>query len=463
MSKGFTSVQQLFRVTATNPEFELDRVLAEFAAQENYDILLVVDFPITQYWTDEKETIALTAIYRLQRGANIDSLLLSVVPTRLLATSFTPEHVASWLSDIKFPTFDLHAPIPLQPIAIPKPWGQEIWYTGIERRGVAEVGAANKKIPLPWLLQAAPTRLLGNAAEPILLKILDPLPEPVFGDLYFELHQKKQEVYVVTAVDARAWPSGEGAIRFGFDPVIRNRYSDDGAFLADYFAAVRGYRLVRVGVDGLLDDIRAREGVGLNDPLSAQTLKEWLAEIPEALHIEERELRAAMERFTLLRPLKVGDVVKVPCLLPHSLQHGVRSVEFQTPVYERLILSFAQKVLTQAEWDIDASAELLQLDPPAPEPFPVLAQDQGWIEERIVNFDNFEVRRISIEPHASTKLAIEQGYGLGIVVGGELLIGEHAFAPDQGVLLPRGLNAVLQNRGASMAYFLLALPLNSGG
>jgi hypothetical protein len=216
---------------------------------------------------------------------------------------------------------------------------------------------------------------------------------------------------------------------------------------------------VRVEVDKLLDFIRGREGVELNAPVAAAQLQDWLHELPTELSREEEVLRAAMERFTRLLALEVGDVVKVPCLLPHSLQHGVRTVEFQTPVYERLILSFGQKVLTQVDWDTEASAALVQLDPPAPLPFPVTVRGEGWIEEQIVTFDNFEVRRVTLKRGAFRDLRIDCDYGLGIVVGGDLQLGSEAYSPDEGVWLPGGLSARLENAGAESAYFLLALPL----
>lgn len=457
MSKVVDPGVQVLRVTAENPECELDKIVAERGCADG--IVLLVDFAVREYWSEQQGSIALTALFYVCG----DAINLSVFPAHVLtgdSPALNTINIDDWLSSFDYPVFDLSVALRLQPIAIPKPWGQEIWYTGIEKRGVAEVGVADKKVPLPWLLAAAPRRLgVAAGVEPILLKILDPLPEPVFGDLYFELHQQKQEVYVVTAVDKRAWPDGQGAIRFGFDPVLRASYSNDKRFLADYFAAVRDYRRVRVEVDKLLDFIRGREGVELNAPVAAAQLQDWLRELPVELSREEEVLRAAMERFTRLLPLEVGDVVKVPCLLPHSLQHGVRTVEFQTPVYERLILSFGQKVLTQVDWDTEASAALVQLDPPAPLPFPVMAGGEGWIEEQIVSFDNFEVRRVTLKPAAYRDLRIDCDYGLGIVVGGDLQLGAEAYSPDEGVWLPGGLSARLENAGAESAYFLLALPL----
>jgi hypothetical protein len=357
----------------------------------------------------------------------------------------------------------------LQPISIPKPWGQEIWYTGIERRGVAEAGDGRFTVVLPWLLAIAPRRLLdwkkgGGNKEPILLKILDPLPEEVFGDLYFEMHQQKQEVYVVTAIDENAWPDGKGAIRFGFNSALRAHYGDDQKFLNDYLTAVREYRAVRKAIDRQLDAKREREGVDLEQPLAAPQLQTWLQEISAPLREQEQMLRVAMERFTGLQALQIGDVVKVPCLVPHSLQHGVRTVEFQTPVYERLILSFAQKVLTQVEWDTDVAAALLCLDPPPVEPLLVTAQGAGWCEERIVEFDDFAVYRVTLQPGATRNLVGTANYALLMVVGEQIQLTGALLPADSAVLLPAAwIGGDVINLSRKCAYLLLAIPVAARG
>ena len=453
------------RIVANNPEHELDSALIEFSQANCASQLLAIDFDCEEYWRDEKSLLPLTAIYRLQRqGDEIE------VTATAITRAFADRHwenicaeinsLDNYFAQLGEPLFDLNAPIRLQPIAIPKPWGQEIWYTGIEKRGMASVGEGAAAIPLPWLLAIAPQRLSAGGRQPILLKILDPLAAPEFGDLYFELHQEKQEVYIVTAVDRSTWPDGTGAIRFGFNTRLRSQYRDDRRFVADYLNAVARYREVRRDIDAQLDTIRQRERVGLNDPVAAPTLRRWLDEIPTDLHRRERTLREAMEAFTALRSLTIGDVVKVPCLVPHSLQHGVRTVEFQTPVYERLILSFAQKVLTQSDWDTERAAELLQLDPPAELPFPKLTAGDGWVEQQIVRFDDFEVRRITLQPDAIASIRVTAGYGLGMIVGSELMVNGQSFAADTAALLPGAIRTLnIANTTAAEAYFLLALPL----
>jgi hypothetical protein len=238
----------------------------------------------------------------------------------------------------------------------------------------------------------------------VLLKILDPRPEPVLGDLYFEVHREKQEVYVVTSVDRGAWPDGRGRIRFGMNQALRATYADDAAFRADYLRAVTEYEQLR----------RASDAGAQVAPAS------------------EAAARANMERFTALRTLAPGDVVVVPTWLPHSLQHGVRVVEFQTPTYERYILSFAQRVLTQPHWDTAYAVPRMTLDAP-PEPcFEAVAPGV----ERIVAFADFRVWRVSIAPGAEFDLPGHTDYALCMVVEGLVEIGALTLEAEQAALVP---------------------------
>lgn len=246
------------------------------------------------------------------------------------------------------PVLEVSAPWELAPVYIPKPWGREIWFTGIEARGQAAVKCEAGKIPLPWILALFPQA----QQSLILLKVLDPLPDEVYGDLYFELHEEKQEVYVVTSVDEQAWPDGKGAIQLGFSPDKRHEYLDDSEFKKAYLDAVTSYEQVRRALDKKVDDLRLLCPVDPSTTATVNQLKSCIKTLSQsvknkALIQSEKELRHAMNSFVNLLPLAVGDTLAIPRRVPHALQHGVRVVGFQTPVYERKILSFAQKVLTQ--------------------------------------------------------------------------------------------------------------------
>jgi len=248
----------------------------------------------------------------------------------------------------------------------------------------------------------------------VLLKILDPLPDEVLGDLYFEMHEAKQEVYVVTGINRQAWPDGEGGIRFGFNQELRSRFASDDAFKQAYLQAVKHYQQVRQQIDKMLDEKR----------------------VPDASLVDqEKDLREKMEGFIAIRKLKLGDVVTVPCYTPHSLQHGVRTVEFQTPVYERKILSFAQKVLTQNHWDTEQALQNVNLDLPQEPDRIVLDKTASLCRERVVQFDDFKVERVSLDNNAGF-VSPHGHHRLILVVTGTVTVEGRELGVEQAQLLP---------------------------
>jgi mannose-6-phosphate isomerase class I len=252
-----------------------------------------------------------------------------------------------------------------------------------------------------------------------------------------------------------------GGIRFGFSDDERARFRSEADFKAAYLASVQAYQRVRQHIDARLDQLRLRDGVAIDAPVLAAQTKSWVNELGEQLRREEAEARAAMERFTAIRPIGVGDVIQVPCYTPHSLLHGVRTVEFQTPVYERLILSFAQKVLTQPSWDTeDAVAKMTTAAPDSPV-FDRLFDDDGVLVERIVDFIDFEVFRYRLESGAQISLATTS-YAVVMGVQGELLMGGQRIEPEQAALLPASCSGFkITNCDVKKLCFLVAVPKTS--
>lgn len=396
--------------------------------------LLVVDFTLSPWWDGAAEQ-ALAAIYLYH-----DGMLCCAVTDRELQRSEVPvdAQFRQWCDELQLLAVRPGEPLSLTVTAIAKPWGRELWYTGVEARGVCRFGDERASVPIPWLQSILPDDAAGVPGKPlVLLKVLDPSPEEVVGDLYFELHEEKREVYVVTHVDRRAWPDGIGYIRYGFSAERLAEAGSEQAFRRAYREAVAAYEVVRRRIDALPDP-------GAASP---------------ALHREERRLRGAMDSFTHRRPLQVGDVVVVPLHMPHSLQHGVRTIEFQTPVYERKILSFAQRVLTQDHWDTEDAVATMRLQPPQAQPFEVLPAPPGVRSERIVDFEDFEVRRIRVEPGAVCYLPAGHGYSLLMGVEGEFGVGKTLLGPERALLLPAGTSAeICAQQGAGPLVFLQALP-----
>lgn len=416
--------------------------------------LFVLQFDFAERWAPDSVQRLALLVHKQGSGAPRFSIVPAAVWQQTETIANAELRFDEAVARAVAPSLLLGAPLRLDPVIVPKPWGREIWYTGIEQRGVSRVGDGNRWFSLSWLLSALP-QYYGDR-PPVLLKILDPLPDEVFGDLYFELHCEKREVYVVTHVDDSAWPEGEGAIRYGFDPEVRVQYTSDEAFRQAFLQAVEAYESVRREIDAELDQCRAEAGVAMDEPVPASRIKEWLGGLSGEILQRERRLRADMEAFTALKPLRVGDVVQVPLLTPHSLQHGVRTVEFQTPVYERLILSFAQKVLTQSYWDTAEAVSMMRVASPDEPELPELRRTADWSEQQIVDFDDFEARRLQLHQGAECELPGLPGGGVAMAIGAEVRVQDELLKPEQAVLLP--CNQAVQTRAEASATLLWAQP-----
>ena len=322
------------------------------------------------------------------------------------------------------------------PVQIPKPWGQEIWYTGMEARGESQVlirtSGGSTAVPLSAYLAHNPG-LLANHAPVLLLKVLDPKPADVVGDLYFEVHEEKQEVYVVSHIDTQAWPGGIGGIRFGMNQAKRQTYADGHAFRAAYLAAVQRYEQIRRQLDE-------------QDASTANPAKDAAAAAAELT------AREAMNDFASLRELRVGDVVKVPTWTPHSLLHGVRVVEFQTPTYERYIISFAQKVLTQDHWDSPHAITHMHIDAPALEKF----EDVAPGIERIASFSDFNVWRIDLEASGELQLPAHIPYAVCMCLTAPVTAGALTLEAEHACFVPHAALEKIALRGSGKV--LIAAP-----
>ena len=356
--------------------------------------------------------------------------------------------------------------LPLETVDIPKPWGKEIWYTGIEKRGVCKILG----MPLPWLsaiypglFSAEPTKLPNlSSDDPILLKILAPSGEEVLGDLYFELHTEKIEVYVITHIDATAWPTGVAKMRYGFNQKKIAAFENREQFTTAYLAAVNEYKSVRDTIDQTLASRRAAEGFTQEDVLPTDIALAWQNQLPDTLTLKEKALREKMEAFTGTREVVVGDVIEVERLTPHSLQHGIRAIEFQSPHYERFILSFAQKVLTQSHWDTQSAMMLARLDPIASKPMRTLDASEGARVEIAADFDSFQVQRLTFAPGAAHSIQ-NKSYSLVIGLVGETVLQSKTVTPEQAFFLTPEIKTVaLSNHSDRESKVLIALPKPTG-
>ncbi|MBT4492354.1 MAG: hypothetical protein HOC70_03855 [Gammaproteobacteria bacterium] len=404
---------------------KLARVPADLPYLHDEEGCVQFEFEHDQSYVKPGSTVSLSVLL-LNDGGNLHCLMSSSTLPDLEFTGSASEQFQKTAQHLSLTPIPLSAPLPLEPVSIPKPWGQEIWYSGIEERGVSTTHG----VPISWLLDVFGEHL-GCVDSPLLLKILDPLPQENLGDLYFELHEHKTEVYIVTHVNDSAWPDGAGKIRYGFNQTLLADYPSHQDFLDAYLTTVKNYETVRRTIDS-------------NE-----------SKVSDELTNQEAELRQAMYRFSSLRDVRRGDVITVTPNVPHSLQHGVRVVEFQTPHYERHILSFGQRVQTQNHWDTEAALKRAVVNIGEPDQPVVL----GPGEDLIADFDEFRVRRLRLEPGDSFSLRSDR-YQLAMGISGEagLSSGDKTqlVQPETAWYLPPDESLTLENTVQEPAIVLIA-------
>ena len=335
----------------------------------------------------------------------------------------------------------------LEVLNIPKPWGHEGWYTGVEKRGVVKVTDEYGKTELPYALNIFKKQVLADHPESlILLKTLNPVSEDVIGDLYYEMHEKKWEVYVVTEIDQTAWPSGTGIIKAGLHPEKIKDYQE-----------IHGSKWVEV----LLKNFR--ETIGEYEKIRRQ-IDDSTEDIPNELHEQELKLRQKASNFVGDCQVKVGDIISFPVFQMHSLRHGIKVIEFQTPHYERLILMFAQKVLTQNHWDTDDALNKMLPVVYEPPELECLHKSSGLLIERFVDFPQFTADRICLEPETIWEDQLDGKYHLLITISGQASIIPKSGSPvklnrEEALFLPVGVGSYrLESTGEIPLICLKAIP-----
>lgn len=442
-----------------SPDAEIGSRISAWKNSNETHRCIALNYTVTVWWQTESVELPLAAVYLLNRLADDSIQIFATVTDRVdefnECIALDNADFDSLCTSMELPVLNLTSPLALQTVDIPKPWGREIWYTGSEDRGVSTIHG----IPLPWVISLNQSGLVGQAnAELVLLKILDPLPEEVYGDLYFEMHTRKTEVYVVTHIDNKAWPSGKGQIRFGFSAEKLTAYPDPDRFRSAYLESVQNYAKIRDQIDSRFDGYRTSAGFTGHDPIPVSVLDEWQDRLPDEWQQLEQKLRADMDDFTGIKELSVGDVVCVDPLTPHALQHGVRTIEFQTPYYERKILSFAQKVLTQRNWDTETAILEMTIAPPPQQEFKQIHQSPGILVEKIADFEQFTLLRVSIAPDCSYQQHLHS-YVLVICVNGECDVDGLVLKPEAACLVPHNLEtATIVNPASQPMQCLIAYP-----
>lgn len=329
-------------------------------------------------------------------------------------------------------SFDLEQAFELISHIEPKAWGEEWWFSGFEKRGSARIRQGDSECDLAFLAVFTENLFFSLEKAPILLKILNPLPDPLWGQLYFEMHREKEEVYVVTKTN-----SDKAAIRFGFKPDKLKSYPNREVLKNDFLTKIKDYRVVRLKIDQLLFT-----NIDEAKKVSSEEKNLRYQKIPDALKMEEQRLRQEVEAFIHFKALRTGDVVRVPKYLPHGLLHGVQTIEFQTPHYEREIIYFNQKTLTQDHWDSEQALSDCLINTPEETERPVMEQTADFVDEEIVQYESFtavKCRHLNDKPRA-LKQKNSESYVILFLLKGRLEINVQgklsSFKKGQAVFLP---------------------------
>jgi hypothetical protein len=353
-------------------------------------------------------------------------------------------------------------PIPLQkgfklkPVEIEKPWGREIWYTGIEERGVCQIEIKKDHyVDLPILLNALGSYGVRSPSKvPILLKILEPSPDPKRGSLYFELHEKKEEVYIVSGVSRDAWSSSVGKMKYGVSQKKRSEFESDDQFKEAFKSLCLEYETCRRNIDEYLADLSS----GNSKVSSGEKTLPLEDNVPKDWREREAKLESEINHFVGWLDLRQGDVVKVQKLVPHSLQFGITVVEFQTPVYERLIVTFNQKVLTQSHWDVSKAFEIMDINPPLTQSLKCLLDHAQICIEEVVDFFDFDVVRLTQKSRSFSIDLSQWGHAIIFALNNTLtVIGEDEVRLDSGdaCFIPAAAKSIQVECGSEGAVWLL--------
>ena len=378
--------------------------------------LILVETKRTEHWNVKKEPVPFQFLIEIELQKNLNLTQIKSLKKRgcVWKNIIDPKNILdifknnpnslieSVAENRKAVIVDYREPLQLKVLKIPKPWGYEGWYTGVEKRGVVNVIDKYGETELPYALGVFKKKMLAHDSDSlILLKTLNPSAENIVGDLYYELHEKKWEVYIVTEIDKTAWPTGTGIVKAGLhaDKIkeYKNKYGNNWkeTLLKDFKSAVLEYENTR----RMIDDSK--------ELISKENLK------------QEKKLRDKASGFVGDLPVKVGDIISFPVFQIHSLRHGIKVVEFQTPHYERLILMFAQKVITQNHWDTENAINKMKVEVYHPPKLDLIHKSDYLKVERFTNFPRFNFDRIRIEPNKSFENQLDGRYQLLIIISGQ--------------------------------------------
>ena len=103
----------------------------------------------------------------------------------------------------------------------------------------------------------------------------------------------------------------------------------------------------------------------------------------------------------------------------------------------------------------------MEVTVPSRPPLPVLIAQEGLLVQRVVDFPDFQVQRITLSAPSTYQVHVKT-YQLLIVIQGDLAVGDSALTREEAVLLPAWSDISIRPRGEAPVTFLIAIPSVDG-
>ena len=126
-----------------------------------------------------------------------------------------------------------------------------------------------------------------------------------------------------------------------------------------------------------------------------------------------------------------------------------------------MILSFAQKVLTQDHWDTKKALDIMQIVPPLKTELEVINKNEMYCEEQVCFFKEFRSSRMKIYSDKCIQFEAMESYRILFNVNGELSISVNAsnfIEVKQGACIFIPPNIVFELKSQADSTILFCLP-----
>ena len=344
-------------------------------------------------------------------------------------------------------------------------YGEHIWTSTVDGQESGLVVAGLGSVSLREAIEHDPDGMLGpkvvNAygKDTTIVKTLIPSSKHRIGRLSAQIHEKKDEMWIVTKIDDSI-PEHARHIIWGLNPEMVKRYKTRKAFLHYYEMALWRFteHLRRINellsLVGELEMELAEAGDTLNfleeekkrEELGARRRVPFnLDTVLMILHEAERD----RNRYYSFRPVAVGDVIVIPRGTPHALMPGITVLEPQVggvdtwPLEDgsrypvrypiELIGQLTEEQLEDPGLDTEgAEVESIKGVPKTnifeimhvegayePSQFRVLSEDEGVKVEEVGVFPKLTVHRIAMDEGRTHEDSTEDGYHILAVSKGK--------------------------------------------